>query len=40
MEMTVDKLPVVKEALFTTITNKKGKGKERSFSFTNTSTPS
>jgi len=37
--MAADKLLVVEKVLFTTITNKKGKGKERPFSSTNTSIP-
>ena len=36
MEIVVDKLLVVKKAFFTTITNKKDKGKERLSPFTNT----
>jgi len=36
IEIAVDKLPVVKEAFFTVVTNKKGKSKERPSSSTNT----
>jgi len=36
MKIVVDKLLVVKKAFFTTITNKKDKGKERLSPFTNT----
>jgi len=31
VEMAVDELPVVEEIPFTTVTNKKNKGKERSY---------
>ena len=36
IEIAVDKLPVVEEAFFTVVTNKKGKSKERPSSSTNT----
>jgi len=38
--MIVDKPPVAEEAPFTTITNKKGKGKEKPSPSTNTPVPS
>jgi len=40
VEMIVDKPPVAEEAPFTTITNKKGKGKEKPSPSTNTPVPS
>jgi len=40
VEMVVNEPPVVEKASFTTVTNKKGKGKKRSSSFTNTPAPS
>ena len=40
VEMIVDELLVVKEAPFTTVTNKKSKGKKRPSSSTNTPVPS
>jgi len=40
VEMAADEPPVVEEASFTTVTNKKNKGKERPFSSTNIPVPS